>query len=409
MNIKSVIGNLIVILLVLGLGGGVCLLLLWTSPATVPEEIIKSAKIVQTIPLLPRTRSVAITAHGTVVPSRKVIIKPQVTGQVIWQSDSITLGGHVKEGDEIIRIDAKDYELALAEVHSNLEQARFERDVESGRQVIAEREWNELQADLDMEEVNRSLVLREPHFRRAEALMKKAQNDIEIAELQLSRTVISAPFNAMVVQESVEVGQLLSPASEICDLVGTDEFWIQVTIPFSQLKWVRLPEDGQSGAEARVILDMGDDFVAWKGRVIRLLNDLDPFVRMARLLVSVTDPLALRRGSGRKLPLLLGSYVEVEIDAGNLEDTLRIPQAALREGKQIWVVGDDHLLKILPATVLWSEKETVLIANTLENGDQLVVSDLRVALPGMKVAPQPSTAYPELVTGTKQVRIEQDG
>ena len=210
MNKLSIFGTFIVTLLILAFGGCVSLLLLRTGPETVPEEKISSAKIVQTIPLVPQTRSVVVSAAGTVVPSRKVVIKPQVTGQVIWQSESITLGGHVKEGDELIRIDPKDYELALAEVRSNLEQARFEREVESGRQVIAEREWNELQSDLDMEVVNRSLVLREPHLRRAEALMEKARNDIKVAELQLSRTVIPAPFNAMVVQESVEMGQLLN-------------------------------------------------------------------------------------------------------------------------------------------------------------------------------------------------------
>ena len=403
MNKKSIFGTFIVILLIFGFGGCVSLVLLWTGPETLPEEDIGLAKIVQTIPLAPRTRSVAVSASGSVVPSRKVIIKPQVTGQVIWQSESITMGGHVKAGDELIRIDPNDYELALAEVQANFEQARFEREVESGRQVIAKREWDELQSDLDMEEVNRSLVLRQPHLRRAEALMEKARNDIEIAKLQHSRTVITAPFNAMVVTESVEVGQLLNPGSEICELVGTDEFWIQATIPFSQLKWVHFPEDGRSGAKAQVILDTGDgESVSWKGRVIRLLSDLDPLGRMARLVVSVTDPLELHRRSAGKCPLLLGSYVEVKIDAGNLEDTLMIPRAALREGNRIWVVGDDHLLKILPATVLWRETETVLISNNVKKGDQLIVSDLRVALPGMKVAPQPATAYPELVAATGQ-------
>jgi len=403
MNKKSIFGTFLVILLIFGLGGCVSLMLLWTGPETLPEENADSARIVQTIPLEPQTRSVAVSAFGSVIPSRKVVIKPQVTGQVIWQSESMTTGGHVKAGDELIRIDPNDYELALAEVESTFEQARFEREVESGRQVIAQREWNELQSDLNMEEVNKSLVLREPHLRRAEALMEKAKNDIAIAELQRSRTVIRAPFNAMVVEESVEVGQLLSPGSDICELVGTDEFWIQVTIPFSQLQWVRFPEDGRPGAEAQVILDTGDgESVTWKGRVIRLLGDLDPLGRMARLVVSVTDPLELRRTSGRKVPLLLGGYVEVKIDAGNLEDTLTIPRAALREGSRIWVVGDDHLLRILPAKVLWPEKETVLISNNLEEGDQLVVSDLRVALPGMEVSPQPATAYPELATETPQ-------
>ncbi|MBL7185479.1 MAG: efflux RND transporter periplasmic adaptor subunit [Phycisphaerae bacterium] len=403
MNKKSIFGAFIVILLIFGFGGCVSLMLLWTGPETVPEENTGSAKIVQTISLVPQTRSVAVSAQGTVVPSRKVVIRPQVTGQVIWQSESITIGGHVKAGDELIRIDPKDYELALAEVQANFEQARFEREVESGRQVIAKREWSELQSDLDMEEVNKSLVLREPHLRRAEALMEKARNDIEIAELQRSRTVITAPFNAMVVEESVEVGQLLNPGSDICELVGTDEFWIQVTLRYSDLKWVKFPEDGRPGAAAQVVLDMGGgESVTWQGSVISLLSDMDPLYRMARLIVSVTDPLDLRRRSGSKFPLLLGSFVKAKIDAGELEDTLTIPRAALREGNRIWVVGDDHLLKILPATVLWRETETVLISNNVEKGDQLIVSDLRVALPGMEVAPQPATAYPEPVTGTGQ-------
>lgn len=409
MNKKSLFGTLLAILLICGFGGCVSLMLLWTGPETTPEEKTPSAKIVQTIPLKSQTRSVTVSASGSVIPSRKVIIKPQVTGQVIWQGDSITLGGRVKAGDALIRIDPNDYELALAEVQANFEQARFEREVESGRQVIAKREWTELQSDLDMEEVNRSLVLREPHLRRAEALMEKAQNDIKIAEIQLSRTVIAAPFNAMVVTESVEVGQLLSPGSQICELVGTDEFWVQVTIPYSDLKWVQFPEEGQPGAKAQVILDMGGgDSVVWTGSVVCLLSDLDPLFRMARLIVSVTDPLDIDEKSSSRFPLLLGSFVEAEIDAGQLEDTLQIPRAALREGNQIWVVGDDHLLKILPATILWRETETVLISNNLEKGDQLIVSDLRVALPGMKVDPQPATAYPELVTGDEKTETAQE-
>jgi RND family efflux transporter MFP subunit len=398
MNKKSKFGTFLLIVIILVVGGGLSVLLLSTGPETKPEEKTSSAKIVQVIPLKSETRHVSISAYGSVIPAKKVVIKPQVSGQVIRQSDSVSIGGRVQQGDELIRIDSKDYELSLAEVKSNLEQARFEREVESGRQVIAKREWDELQSDLDMEDVNRSLVLREPHLRRAEALMEKATNDIEVAELQLSRTVIKAPFNAMVVEESVEVGQLVSPSSEICELVGTDEFWIQVTLPFSQLKWIQFPEGDKPGAEAKVVLDTGDGQSAtWKGRAVRLLSDLDPLGRMARLVVSVEDPLGIEKRSNGTLPLLLGSYVEVLIDAGELENTIRIPREALREGSQIWVVGSDNLLRIVQVEVLWPEKDTILISNNLEKGDQLIVSDLRVALPEMVVVPQMSTAYPDLV------------
>jgi RND family efflux transporter MFP subunit len=398
MNRKSLFGTIFLILATIVIGVGVSWFLITTGPETTPEEKKQTARIVQTIPVVGQMRHIAVSAYGSVIPSRKVVIRPQVSGQVVHQSESMAIGGQFREGEELIRIDPKDYELALAAVRSDLEQAKFEREVESGRQVIAQREWGELQADLDMEEVNRSLVLREPHLRRAEAMMKKAINDIEEAELQLSRTVIRAPFNARVVEESVEVGQLVGPNSTICELVGTDEYWIQVSVPFSELKWIQFPQGDTAGAPVEVVLDAGEGEIAtWEGRVVRLLSDLDDVGRMARVVVAVQDPLGLQSEKSDKLPLLLGSYLEVRIDAGDLENVITIPRDAFREGDQIWVVGTDNLLRVLRAEVLWPEKETVIIPNILEEGDELIVSDLRVALPQMLVEPQRSTAFPELV------------
>ena len=398
MNRKSLFGTVLLILIILAVGLSVSWFLLTTGPETAPEEKSQSARIVQTIPVVGQTRHIAVSAYGSVVPSRKVVIRPQVSGQVIRQSENMAVGGQFYEGDELIRIDPQDYELALAAVRSDLEQARFEREVESGRQVIAQREWDELQSGLDIEEVNRSLVLREPHLRRAEAMMEKAINDIEEAELQLSRTVIRAPFNARVVEESVEVGQLVGPNSTICELVGTDEYWIQVSVPFSELKWIQFPQGNLPGAEVEVVLDAGEGEIAtWEGRVVRLLSDLDEVGRMARVVVAVHDPLGLESEKSDELPLLLGSYVEVRVDAGELENVITVPRDSLREGDQIWVVGPDNLLRILQTEVLWSEKDIVIISNSIEKGDELIVSDLRVALPQMLVSPQRSSAFPELV------------
>lgn len=391
MHIRKIALTILAILVILAGGGAFGLILILTGPETIPQERRESATIVHTIPLTPQDKPVWVTAYGEVIPARKVEIKPQVSGQVIWQNTSLIPGGRLRENDELIRIDPTDYELELSEVKAELEEARFERDVESGRQVIAQREWKEIQQDLDVAEVNESLVLREPHLRRAEALIKQASNDIEVAELQLSRTTIRVPFNAMVVEESVEVGQLLNDGSTICELVGTDEFWIQVTVPFSMLKWIQFPDGDLPSAEATVLLDTGNGSRStWKGKVLRLLSDLDPLGRMARVVVMVPDPLGMADGAKDRLPLLLGSYVEVNIEAGELENVLEIPRASLREGNKIWVVGEVPELRIIDCEVLWSLKETVLVSNNLDPGDKLIVSDLRVALPGMLVDPQPS-------------------
>ncbi len=391
MHFRKIVLTLSAVLVILAGGGAFGLILVLTGPETIPQEKQESATIVHTIPLSPQDKKVWVTAYGEVIPARKVEMQPQVSGQVIWQNAAVIPGGRLRENEELIRIDPKDYELDLSLVKAEFEQARFEREVESGRQVIARREWNELQQDLDAAEVNESLVLREPHFRRAEALMEEARNDIEQAELQLSRTTIRAPFNAMVVEESVEVGQLLSIGSSICALVGTDEFWIQVTVPLSMLKWIQFPDGDLPGAEATIVLDTGNGSRStWQGKVLRLLSDLEPLGRMARVVVTVPDPLGIEGGAKDSLPLLLGSYVEVNIEAGELENVLEIPRAAMREGNKIWVVGSVPELKIMDCEVLWTLKETVLVSNNLDPGEALIVSDMRVALPGMLVTPQPS-------------------
>ena len=167
------------------------------------------------------------------------------------------------------------------------------------------------------------------------------------------------------------------------------------------LKWIRLPDmrqDGgyhQTGAHARIVLETGDEHpIVREGEVLRLLSDLEPAGRMARVLISVSDPLSIA-ASSRDLPLLLGSFVRVEIEAGELEGVVEIDRKALRGGDRIWVVDPEDRLQIRRAEVLWALRDSVLISNVIQPEERLIVSGLRLAVPGMKVNPQPvSTSVP---------------
>lgn len=375
-------------LAIVGIGvvlGGILVL---TGPTTSADEKVSAVTIVRTMALSPRTESVSVAAYGPIIPARRVTIEPQVSGQVIHYHEALVPGGFIGEGEELVAIDPSDYELELAEHESALEQALFELEVEKGRQVVAQREWQLLESDLMESEVNQSLVLRKPHLRRTEAMIRSATNEIARAELALSRTSVTSPFNAMVLDEVIEQGQLVQAGSEIATLVGTDEFWVQATLPMAELRRIQLPGPGQPGASATVYLDAGNGhLVAWPGTVVRLLSDLEPTGRMARVLISVKDPLGLS-GDGSKLPLLLGSYVRAEVDAGTLTNILVIPRSALREGERIWVVDDENSLHIRDTEILWTRPDTVIIANVINAGEQLVISGVRTALPGMKVNPQ---------------------
>lgn len=371
-------------LLILLLGALGCWLLLRSAPVAETREKKRAARVVQTITPDARDRPVSVTAYGTVIAARQLVLRPEITGRLESLHPALVPGGRVAEGETLITIDDSDSRIALREAHSAREEAEAAISLEDGRRTVAEREYEQLRRDLPDAELNRDLVLRVPFRRQAEAALERATAAIARAELDLSRSSVAAPFNALVLEESAELGQLAEPGSALATLVGSDAFWVQVSLPLGKLASIRLPEGDTAGAAARVGDRRADGReVRRDGRVVRLLGDLDPAGRLARLLVEVPDPL-----EGE--PLLLGSYVRVEIDAGTLRDAIEIPRHALREGDRIWVVGEDHELIIREAPIRWRNEDSVFADNVLAAGESLIVSDLTVPLPGMELEPQPA-------------------
>jgi RND family efflux transporter MFP subunit len=362
--------------------------LLRTAPVAATKEKKSAPKIVQTIEVAPGEHAIAVSAYGTVVPARRVIVRPEITGRITSQHPALVPGGQIPEGEILFTIDDSDYRIALREAKTALEDAEADVALEEGRQTVAQREYEQLLRDLPAAEINRTLVLREPFKRQTEAALERAAAAVAKAELDLSRTTVPCPFNALVIDESVETGQLADSGTPLATLVGSDAFWVQANIPMAELKWIRFPADGKPGARAKVrVATANGGPNNHTGEVVRLLGDLDAAGRLARVLIEVPSPLDPAHGP----PLLLGAYVRVEIDAGTLRNVREIPRFALREGDRLWLVSPENQLVIREADILWRRDESVLVRTAFEAGEALIVSDLIAPLPGMRLNPQPST------------------
>ena len=367
-------------------GAVVAWLLLRTAPVAGTQEKKRSAKTVQTIQVTPRDHPVTVSAYGTVIPSRQLVVRPEITGRVTSQHPSLVPGGRIAADETLFTLDPSDYEIALREARTALDEAESDIAIEEGRQTVARREYEQLRKDLPDAEINRALVLREPFKQQAEAALERATAAVARAELDLSRSTVPCPFNALVIDESVETGQLADSGTPLATLVGADAFWVRVSLPLSELSAIRLPQGDQPGAEATIRIT-GED-AERKGRVVRLLGDLEENGRLARVLVEVKDPL-------EGTPLLLGSYVRVEIEAGNIRGALEVPRFALREGDRLWISDAQNQLAVREPEVLWRNDDTVLTSDVIEDKESLIVSDLLSPLPGMELDPQPSTTTPD--------------
>ena len=247
---------------------------------------------------------------------------------------------------------------------------------------MAEHEWQ-----LMGKESGRStgLANRESHERSAAARLASARSNVELARLQLDRTRIYAPFNAMVQHESVEVGQVVFPQSLIARLVGTDAYWIIVDLPMHQLSSIALPDKaGNGGAQVSVEQSSGDSTTAFDGRVIRLLSHVEPRARMAQLIVEVPDPLGFEKEE-KVLPLFLGATVRVRIEGTSYENSLEIPRLSLRDNNEVWILTADNKLDKKQVRPVHRGPNTVLIAGELEPGTVIIISDLDIPVKNMEL------------------------
>jgi hypothetical protein len=177
---------------------------------------------------------------------------------------------------------------------------------------------------------------------------------------------------------------------------------VQASIPVARLAVIAVPglnsEEGK-GAAVTVVQEIGGKRIERAGRVVRLLGDLDPVGRMARLLVEIDDPLGLKKtpkksgGEGAKpapeLPLLLGAFVEAAIEADTLTDVVELPRLALRDGDSVYVVDGEGRLAVRTVEVAWRREQTVLVKKGLDAGDEVIVSRLPSAVPGMLIRKAP--------------------
>jgi multidrug efflux pump subunit AcrA (membrane-fusion protein) len=395
-NVARTIVRILLVVSVLAFGFATCAGLAAMKQAPPQAERVDRGVLVETVTAEARRERVRVEATGVVVPARSVVLSAEVGGRVTWMADQLLPGGRIASGKPLLQIDARDYRLAVEQQYAAVDRARTELELERGRRKIAEREWELLGRGgqgSGSEPAGGNLALREPQLRTAETALKAAESGLERARLSVGKARLSLPFNALVQTRNVDVGQLVTPGTPLATLYGTDEFWVQVLVPVDRLRWIEVPglRDQTGGSKVRVRQRTLGAPIERTGRVVRLMGDLDPAGRMARVLVAIDDPLGLglaTRSSpdagAERLPLLVNAYVDVEIEGDELADVIAIPRDAVRGGDKVFVYANGQLA-IRPVDIVWRHRDIVLVKGGLDPGARVIVSPIPGAVAGMKL------------------------
>ncbi len=352
---------------------------------TAPREIAPPP--VRVLAVQPASVELKVRSQGSVTPVTEADLVSEVAGNIVWVAESFEVGGFFDAGEILLRLDRRDYELALASARAALAQAGVGLAREQAEADVAREEWEELGAGGEPG----PLVLREPQLAEAKAQVEAALANKRRAELDLSRTAIRAPFAGRLRAKRVDRGEFVSRGGPLATIYSVAAAEVTLPVPDSELAFLDLPLGTDlHGAGPRVLLEaqFAGGRHEWEARIVRVGGEIDPATRMVNLIACVEDPY---RAIGDRPPLSVGLFVDAEIVGRLVDSVFEAPRGALVGADRLWLVEDDRLV-LRQVGILRAAPDVVIVSDGLSAGDLISLTTLESAVEGMRVTPEPADA-----------------
>ena len=361
------------------------------NPTTVEEAAV------EIIPVSVRVAEVSLDSvelvvgsQGKVEAAQTVSLSAAVAGPIGWISPSLESGGYVGEGDVLLRLETSDFETAVERSRANMQQTLAESkfaDAELERlQELAERK---LASDSQLQDAQRRAEVNRARLVDAEASYRQA-------ELDLERTVLRAPFNAVIQTREVELGQYVNRAQSVAILFGADEVEVRVPLAMRQLGFLDVPlgQRGeipeQNAPEVALTGSYGGQQYQWQGKLVRIEASIDPNSNTVQTIIRVSQPSAGGQRATQRhkpIPLPIGLYVEADIKGKIVDDIIALPRSVIRNNNQVLVVDAENKLYFREVEIFRLEEQKVLISGGILPGERICISPIQAVVDGMSVQP----------------------
>lgn len=440
--------------LILLVGAGVLFALYQMRGSTKEKDSDALIPMVDTAPVENFVGDLDLLVSGTVVPFREITVGAEVGGKVLKKYPDCEAGNFVTKGTKLLEIDPQDYNLEIKTMESELVQAdrtmgeteeeirgaiknlelaksdfklqrnefrRFERLKDS----LAANEYD--QARRNLLNSQSQLTLRQNSYdmllarkERLKASRELITNRKEKADVNLQRTIVTAPVDGVIVREAVEPGDFVSVGRELFVFEDTSRAEVRCNLTPGELAWIRkyAPENNEprlksqtaDGSAAKThnrvyqlpnigvnVFDQSEPGVQWLGTLERFDGiGRDEATKSIPCRISVPNPVVdTSRGSRA---LVRGMFVKCRMVVPSESQTKQLaafPSVAVRPGDYVWVVREDKLnrfeLDVIdrsPVRESLGSPNMVVVSldgSDMELGDQVVVSPLPQPTEGGRV------------------------
>lgn len=374
-------------IIILGVTVVVTAVLIMSKKPPEKKEVEELAFLVDAQPVFREHVEFTVSSQGTVLPKHKTNLATQVSGRIVEIADSFVAGGFFKQGDVLVTLEQDDYltELSLAEAELAQAEAALEEEIARGK--VAAEEWRSVNSVVAPE-----LGLRKPQLAKEQANVKAAKAKLARAKRNLQRTSVVAPYDGIVVERNVDLGQFVGTGSVVGELYATDVAEVRLPLTDADLAFIDLNAGVSHQNPVTLSAVVGGKIQQWQGKLVRSEGVLDTTNRLIYAVVEVLDPY-FRNSDAMAKPLRFGQFVQAIISGTQARSLTVLPRSLLRLDGTVLVVAEDNTLQIKRVDVVRSSPESVYVSGGLDDGDRVVRSAVPNPYNGMPVRlPEPDPA-----------------
>jgi RND family efflux transporter MFP subunit len=274
-----------------------------------------------------------ITGFGEVKPVHEIGLTSEISGRVTQLSNAFRTGQIVLKGEVLAQIDPTNYEQALAQAQSSLEEAKLAllEEERKSKQVLSEWKRSGVKGKPASE-----LVLRKPQLAFAQAKLKSAEANVKKEKRDLDNTLIRAPFNSLIVTRDIQPGSVIQTGTKIATLYSTDK--VEIRVPLSDTQWIQLMSGHNDIKNQSVTIASSTGEGKWKGVIDRVEKHLSNDTRQRAVILSVSKPFE------QEIGLFPGSFVQAHIEGAVVNNLWELPASSISQKGDIWFVGSNGQL-----------------------------------------------------------------
>ncbi|HEA84062.1 MAG TPA: efflux RND transporter periplasmic adaptor subunit [Thermodesulfobacterium geofontis] len=317
----------------------------------------------------PRDVEVKLEYPGRTRSISSVTIFARVTG--ILEKMYFKEGQFVKKGDLLFLIEQEPYKAEYDSAKANLEKAMAEFKK-------AERDWKRVKSafeDKVISEEERDEALYK--YETAKANVEYAKARLEQAEINLSYTRVLAPEEGIIGERMVDVGNLVTPGTQLVKITKIDPIYVDFSIPENDLLKVGLKISKIKGLPVEVYIE---------GLPFKFNGYIDFVDTVVDEKTATVKARAILKNSEKRL--LPGQFVRIAIKGLKRKNVIFIPQKAVIQtptGPAVWVAvngkAEMRFIKLGEST-----EDCFIVEEGLRPGDIVIVDNLMKLRSGIPIS-----------------------